>query len=82
MSVQLKAGYAKKDITPTYPVPLGGFGNTHQRIHDRVLDPIFAVCVAVSDGENTILLYHLDLVYLTDNNVVQCRQGIEKKYDI
>ena len=82
MSVQLKAGYGKVSITPDFPVPLGGFGNTHLRIHERVLDPIYAVCVAISDGENTLLLYHLDLVYIGEDCVAVCKQGIEEKYGI
>ena len=73
MSIQLKAGYAKKDITPTIPVPLGGYGNTHLRIHETVETPICAVCVAISDGENTALLYHLDLVGLPEAVVTACK---------
>lgn len=75
-STQLKAGYAKADITPAIPVPLAGYGNTHLRIHDSVETPICAVCVAVSDGDNTTLLYHLDLVFLTEQNVTACKKGI------
>ena len=82
MNVPLKAGYARVDITPAYPVPLGGFGNTHTRIHERVLDPIYAVCVAISDGESTLLLYHLDLVYMTEENVAVCKRGIEERFGV
>jgi hypothetical protein len=78
MNVQLKAGYAKADITPNYPVPLGGYGNTHLRIHESVDGRIFAVCVALSDGVQRVLLYHLDLVYLTEENVAVCKKGISE----
>ena len=74
--IQLKAGHAKKDITPRIPVPLGGYGNTHLRIHESVETPICAVCVAVSDGENTALLYHLDLAGLPEAVVNACKKGI------
>ena len=73
---QLKAGHAKTDITPTIPVPLGGYGNTHLRIHETVETPICAVCVAISDGDNTILIYHLDLVGLPEAVVTACKKGI------
>ena len=73
---QLKAGYAKADITPDFPVPLGGYGNTHMRIHETVETPICAVCVAISDGNNTILVYHLDLVSLVEPIVTACKKGI------
>ena len=75
-TTQLKAGYAKADITPAFPVPLGGFGNSQFRIHDSVETPICAVCVAISDGYNALLLYHLDLVGLTDPIVNACKKGI------
>lgn len=74
--VQLKAGYAKADITPSFPVPMGGYGKTHLRIHESVETPICAVCVAISDGENTALLYHLDLVGLPEAVVTACKKGI------
>ena len=76
MATQLKAGYAKQDITPTIPVPLGGFGNTQYRIHESVESPIYGICVALSDGDNTLLLYHLDLVGLTEPLVAACKKGI------
>ena len=77
-----KTGYAKVDITPSWPVPLSGYGNTHKRIHNNVLDPIYAVCVAVNDGENTLLLYHLDLTSTTDEIISICKAAIEEKYTV
>jgi len=82
MKIALKAGYAKVDVTPTYPVPLRGYGNTHKRIHNHVLDPIYGICVAVSDGEETLLLYHLDLTGFPDDCVSFCKNEIEKRYGI
>ena len=76
MLTQLKAGHARQDITPGFPVPLGGYGNTQYRIHESVETPICAVCVAISDGENTALLYHLDLVGLPEAVVSACKKGI------
>ncbi len=82
MSVELKAGYAKVDITPSYPVPLGGYGNVQKRIHDTVLDPIYAICVAISDGEENLLLYHLDLTGFRQDLVEECRERILARYKI
>ena len=76
MAISFKAGYAKQDITPAFPVPLGGYGNTHYRIHEEVESPIFAICVALSDGENPLLLYHLDLVGMPIEIVESCKKGI------
>lgn len=49
-------GYGRVDITPKEPVPLMGYGNTLRRISANVLDPLYATCVAVSDGEGGIVL--------------------------
>ena len=45
-----QAGYAREDITPT-ELPIDVSGNTMTKI----MDPLYATCVAVSDGENTAL---------------------------
>jgi hypothetical protein len=82
MCVELKAGYAKVNITPSYPVPLQGYGNSERRISTNVLDPIYAVCVAISDGEKTLLLYHLDLTGFSEDMVNLCREEIGKEYGI
>jgi len=81
-AVQLRAGYARTDITPSYPVPLGGYGDGPDRFHDHVLDPICAVCVAISDDTSTLLLYHLDLVGLPTELADRCRQALSQKHEI
>ena len=61
-----RAGFARVDITPDYPVPLGGYGNSSQRFSQKVLEPLTASCVAFSDGDgNTVLLFTLDLIRST-----------------
>lgn len=58
----LKVGFGRADITPTQSVPLGGYGNTLDRMSTEVMDPLYATCVALSDAnDNTVLLYHVDL---------------------
>ena len=57
------AGYGIRDITPDYSVPLAGFGNTQFRMSKTVLEPIHAICVAMTDAQGqTLLMYQLDLV--------------------
>lgn len=61
----IKLGYARVDITPTEPVPLRGYGNTSVRIHENVLDPLYATCMAFTDAEGeTALLFAMDLCSL------------------
>ena len=55
-------GYAKADITPTDPVPLGGYGDEEERISIGFLEPLYATCVAFSDAEGErLLLISVDL---------------------
>ena len=59
---ELQIGYAKVDITPSESVPMAGLGNSSQRKSEGVLDPIFATCMAITDGcGTTALFYNLDI---------------------
>lgn len=63
----LLVGYAKKDITPDFPVGLTGYGNEVNRLHEAVLDPIYGICLAMTDGnEQTVLLYSVDLLLVNE----------------
>lgn len=77
-----KTGYAKADITPAYPVPLGGYGDSAERFHTHVLDPLCAACVALFDGESTLLLYHIDQVAIATDTCHVWREEISQKYGI
>lgn len=54
-------GYATRCITPKENVPLGGYGNSNFRISTEVLDDIFTAAIAISDGDNTVILIQNDL---------------------
>ena len=54
-------GYARKDITPTEPIPLMGYGNTFRRISGPVLDPLYVTCIAITDeSDNTVMMVSID----------------------
>ena len=57
---QLLAGFGKINITPDYPVGLRGYSTDATRIHEMVVDPVYATCIALTEGEETILIYTLD----------------------
>ena len=82
MSVQMKAGFGRTDITPEYSVPLRGYGDTKGRMSTVNLDPLYATCVAVSDGKNIALFYHMDLTNMPNRSVENCRKAISKKHGI
>lgn len=49
-------GHGRSDMSPTVPVMMGGGWNATE-----VRDPLYATCTAISDGENVVLLYHMDM---------------------
>ena len=66
MTEQLLAGYARADITPEGSVHMQG-GDWRNRVSTGVLDPLYATCIALTVGEETVLLYTTDLKLVTKN---------------
>ena len=58
--IGLLAGFAKVDITPDYQVGLGGYSNAETRRNVGIADRIYTTCIALTDGDETILLYTID----------------------
>ena len=58
--VGLLAGFSKLDITPDYQVGLGGYSNAESRRNVGIADKVYATCIALTDGDETILLYTID----------------------
>ena len=56
----LKAGFAKIDITPDFQVGLGGYSNAETRRSEGIAERIYASCIALTDGGETILIYTID----------------------
>ena len=50
-----KVGYSRKDITPAVPI-----NQNNGTVYSKVLDKLYATCVAVNDGENTALMFTID----------------------
>lgn len=72
-----KAGYGIADITPELPIEL----NTNELL-TRVEEPIYATCIALNDGNNTALLFSLDIKSIPDEqdkilrDLVSARTGV------
>lgn len=61
--MEITVGFGRSDITPTIPQPLAGYGNECMRMHENVLDPLYASCIAITDEQDkTLLLFSLDLI--------------------
>ena len=58
--MSLLAGFSKMDITPDYQVGLGGYSNAESRRSEGIAERIYTTCIALTDGEESILLYTID----------------------
>ena len=54
-------GFARTDISPTESVPLAGFGRSSTRMSVGTSDPLLATCLAFTAGEETVLVFGMDL---------------------
>lgn len=61
----LKVGFGRQNITPSYTVHLQG-GAWKNRISSGVLDYLYITCIAMAEGEETVLLYTVDMKVATD----------------
>lgn len=58
----LQVGYGRADITPANGTPLAGYGATDTRLSANVLDPLYATCISMFDGQDQILLITTDVI--------------------
>ena len=72
----LQAGYGRENITPDFPVGMGGYSDAETRKSGVVLDYIYTTCVAFNDGEQTILVYTMDVLGLSDSAMEKIRQQV------
>ena len=68
---EFKAGFARMDITPPLGTPISGY--YHRRVSDGILDPLYARCLAVSDGETRALVLSIDNLHLYDKTFEDVR---------
>ncbi|MBR5296112.1 MAG: neutral/alkaline non-lysosomal ceramidase N-terminal domain-containing protein, partial [Clostridia bacterium] len=78
----LKVGYHRELLPVPQGVGLGGFGNTDARLSDKVLDDLFLTCVAISDEEETLLLYSVDLLGVSEKNHRIVSEWVEENLSI
>jgi len=72
----LKVGASQIDITPELPFPLAG--SWELREASGVNDPLFASCVVVDNGENSLAFISCDLLMLSNEQVAEIRSQISK----
>ena len=79
---ELLAGFAKIDITPDYPVGLSGYSDAETRIFEMVVEPIFATCIALREGEQTILVFTIDNCACDHGTAEKIRAAVTDATDI
>ena len=81
---ELRAGFAKEPITPRESLNMGGYPLTSSYLlaflkHRKscgVHDDLYARCLALSDGERTVVLVSLDLIAWFGQDVAAIRQRV------
>lgn len=56
-----KAGIARREITPSEPVPMWGYGARHDALSTGTLDPLYATALVLEAGTNRVAIVGLDL---------------------
>ena len=67
----LQVGYYQIDITPQTSVPMGGYGNSGNRLSEGTSYPLKATCIAFTYGEEKLLLFTQDLMKSTWTDLVR-----------
>ena len=75
----LSAGFGKVDITPTFPVGLGGYGGDGQRIWDKIEERLYMTCIAVKNEEETLLIFTVDSLTMHVDLQKRCRALISRE---
>jgi hypothetical protein len=56
-----KVGVAKRDITPTKPMPMWGYGERHNHLSKGVMDPLEAKAVVIEVGTQKLAIVGMDI---------------------
>jgi len=73
----VQIGYSRHNMTPDYPVPLAGFGNSSTRMSQGWVVPICATCVAFTDDTgSTVLMFTTDMCVTSGSWTKQIREKI------
>ena len=69
----LRVGFAKANINPDYSTGMSGYGDIARRKSTGVAEDIYATCIAVTEGENTVLMYTIDSISATNYRAEEFR---------
>ena len=72
----LQVGFGREDITPNFSVGIGGYSDNETRRSEGFLDYIYSTCIAITEGETTILLFTIDNLAITQSNLNKLRESV------
>lgn len=76
----LKAGFSMLDITPPLGVNMTGYFGVREA--SGVLDPLYASALAISNGDETLVMMSCDLLAIDGALVAQARELIQERWGI
>lgn len=77
MEQRLLVGFSDVVITPDEPMPLGGYGASSWRKHEKVLEDIHAIGTAMTDGQgSTVVILTIDTTRAYFEAVPEARKMI------
>ena len=82
MEQPLQCGFAREVITPPFDIPLDGMGHNEDRVPNVVTEDITATAVALFDGEKTVLLGTLDVLWIHRFFFEEAAERIEERCGI
>ena len=80
--IALSAGAAKVEITPPVGTPLAGYAKRRGKPSTGIRDPLYVRTLALSDGEDTLLLISADLLVFPQPLAERILQKISKENGI
>ena len=74
----LQVGFGRESITPDYSVPLQG-NDYRSRWYESVLDNCYVTCIAMRSGDDTVLVYSLDILHMAGVGYDAIKGSISQK---
>ena len=74
----LQVGFGMEDITPDFSVGMGGMSETVTRKSQGVVSKIYLTCIAFKEGDETVLMYTVDMINAGDGVREKMREAATK----
>lgn len=78
MAEQLFVGFGKCLLTPDYEVSIAGYGDDEVRRSEGVASDIYMTCIAVGNGEKTVLLITADALSVGPGTGLEIKEAVSK----